>query len=459
MASRPGISIPAWRDIEVARALMARLYREHEAGNRMGCHATAIEVTRYLRLIRIIVPQHRLWTVNPYRRCDFRCTYCSVYARGSAVPVLTGEALRRRLRLELGVVPPDHHVALSSMCDAYVPAEAQLGVARLAIEELLAAGHCVHVVTKGVTVLRDADLLRRARCGKVEVSLCTLDDEIAAELEPGAPSPAERLALVRALAGAGVDVGIMVAPWIPGVTDMGAILAAAGSERRITISPLKCNAPGAQIELAGRTHRQQVVDRRYREERDRFRGVASLRWEAPWQIGEHYGPRYLPLTFEEVGIIQSPAPPPDRAERAEADRVTPDLAAHRPGSRGTLSDDRRPDRPPCRVDDAPSADDTRPSFGKAPHGAARLRRGWLGLGGRRVEWRRRSRSRVAAQPARRTGRDGAGARNPGRRSGARTLPAAGDPALDDDEDGQSPRRALRAHDRPPPAHRRAGAAS
>src|SRR5262245_46088753 len=295
---------------------MARLYREHEAGDFLRCHATALEVTRYLRLVRIVVPQHSLWTVNPYRRCDFRCTYCSVYAQGAAVPVLTGEAFRRRLRLELGVVPPDHHMALSSMCDAYAPAEAQLGVSRVAIEELLAAGHCVHVVTKGVTVLRDADLLRRARCGKVEVSLCTLDEKIAAELEPGAPSPAERLALVRALAGAGIDVGIMVAPWIPGVTHVGAILAAAGPERRITVSPLKCNAPGARVELVGREHRQQNVNRRYREERDRFRGVASLRWEAPWQIGEHYGSRYLPLTFEEVdGIIQSPEPPHDRAER------------------------------------------------------------------------------------------------------------------------------------------------
>src|SRR5262245_34817141 len=208
---------PGVGDIDAARALVARLYREYEAGDGLRCHETALEVTRYLRLVRIIVPQHPLWTVNPYRRCDFRCTYCSVHAQGSAVPVLTGEAFRRRLRLELDVVPPDHHVALSSMCDAYVPAEAQLGIARLAIEELLAAGRCVHVVTKGVTVLRDADLLRRARCGKVEVSLCTLDEKIAAELEPGAPPPAERLALVEALAGAGIDVGIMIAPWIPGV--------------------------------------------------------------------------------------------------------------------------------------------------------------------------------------------------------------------------------------------------
>jgi F420H(2)-dependent quinone reductase len=310
---------PIVGDVEVARALMARLYREHESGDWIRCHATALEVTEHLRLVRIIVPQHSLWTVNPYLRCDFRCTYCSVYAQGAAAPVLTGEALRHRLRLELDVIPPEHHVALSSMCDAYVPAEAHLGVTRIVIEELIAAGRCVHVVTKGITVLRDADLLRRARCGRVEVSLCTLDEELAAMLEPGAPMPSARLALVQVLADAGVDVGINVAPWIPGVTDVGAIRAATGRDRRITISPLKCNVPGAKIRLAGRLHRQEVVNRRYREERDRFRGVASLRWEAPWQIGEHYRSRYLPLTFEEVdGIVQSPEPPPARAERVLA---------------------------------------------------------------------------------------------------------------------------------------------
>ena len=66
-AQRPD---PIVGDVEVARALMARLYREHETGDWMRCHATALEVTEHLRLVRIIVPQHNLWTVNPHLRCD-----------------------------------------------------------------------------------------------------------------------------------------------------------------------------------------------------------------------------------------------------------------------------------------------------------------------------------------------------------------------------------------------------
>jgi len=132
--------------------------------------------------------------------------------------------------------------------------------------------------------------------------------------------------------------------------------------------------------------------------------------------------------------------------RAEADRIAPDLAARRSGSRRTLSRDRRPDRPACGVDDAPPVDDTRSPFGTTSYGAARLRRGRLALGGRRLERWRGSRSRLGSQPARRPERDGAGARNPDRRDGARTLPRAGDAALDGDEDRQSRRRALPAHD-------------
>jgi deazaflavin-dependent oxidoreductase (nitroreductase family) len=307
---------PDARDIEAARGLLRRLYDQHEAGDNIGCHFTALEIPRYLRLVRLIVPQHPLWSVNPYRHCDFRCRYCSVHAQGVAVPSLTGDALRRRLRLELQVVPPEHHTVLSAMCDAYVPAEAHIGIARIAMEELIATGRCVHVVTKGATVLRDADLLRRARCGKVEVSLCTLDEGLAAALEPGAPPPAERLVLVRALAAAGVDVGISLAPWIPGVTDVGAVLDAVGPERRITISPLKCNAAGPTLELAGRRYTQQSVNGRYRQERERFRGCPSLRWESPWQFSNHYLRSYQPLTFGDVdGSIRSPEPEPRMAQR------------------------------------------------------------------------------------------------------------------------------------------------
>ena len=296
-------------DLDGVKALVAQLHQQHQAGENIACHMTTLEMARHLKLVRIIVPQHPLWSINPYTRCDFRCGYCSVWAQGAAAPVLVGDAFRRRLRQELEVVPWGHHTVLSSMCDAYVPLEGHLGLARIAIEELLAAGRCVHVVTKGTLVLRDADLLRQAPCRKVEVSLCTLDARLAAVLEPGTAPPAERLALIPALAARGLDVGVSLGPWIPGVTDVAAVLAAVGPERRITISPLKCNARGARLRLAGRTYTQQLVNRLYAAERDRFRGCRSLKWEQPWRFGDHYLSRYRPMEFEDAdGLIRSPEP-------------------------------------------------------------------------------------------------------------------------------------------------------
>ncbi|MCW5892851.1 MAG: nitroreductase family deazaflavin-dependent oxidoreductase [bacterium] len=306
-------------DQATARALVAALHARHAEGDSYACHLAAVALAAYCKLVRIIVPQQTLWTVNPYRRCDFRCGYCSVFAQGAAAPVLLGEPLRRQLRRELALVPRDHHLALSSMCDAYVPAEARHGVARIAIEELLADDRCVHVVTKGTVVRRDVDLLRRARCAKVEVSMCTLDPVHAARLEPGAAPPAERLALARELADAGLDVGISLAPWIPGITDVAAVVRAVGPARRVTISPLKCNAGGGRMWFAGRPWLQEDVNRRYVAERERFHGHAMLRWEAPWRFGDHYRDVYRPMEFVLDGDqLRSPEPPPDRVTRTFA---------------------------------------------------------------------------------------------------------------------------------------------
>jgi DNA repair photolyase len=80
----------------------------------------------------------------------------------------------------------------------------------------------VTVVTKSRLVARDADLLAdlaRDNAAAVFVSLTTLDAELAGKLEPRAARPEARLAAVRELAAAGVPVGVLTAPLIPGLND------------------------------------------------------------------------------------------------------------------------------------------------------------------------------------------------------------------------------------------------
>jgi DNA repair photolyase len=71
-------------------------------------------------------------------------------------------------------------------------------------------------------VVRDLDVLRAAAAEvqvSVYVSLPTLDDRVWRTTEPGTAPPASRLRAVRALADAGIDVGIGMAPILPGLSD------------------------------------------------------------------------------------------------------------------------------------------------------------------------------------------------------------------------------------------------
>jgi DNA repair photolyase len=125
-------------------------------------------------------------------------------------------------------------VALSGVTDAYQPAERRLAITRRCLEVLLEFRNPVSVVTKSHLVTRDADLLvELARFGAASacVSVTTLDPELQRRMEPRAAPPGRRLAAIEALAAAGVPVGVLVAPIIPGLTDheVPRILAAAAS--------------------------------------------------------------------------------------------------------------------------------------------------------------------------------------------------------------------------------------
>jgi DNA repair photolyase len=63
----------------------------------------------------------------------------------------------------------------------------------------------------------------------VAISITTLDADLARAMEPRAASPQRRLAVISALAAAGVPTAVMAAPLIPALTDheLEAILAAA----------------------------------------------------------------------------------------------------------------------------------------------------------------------------------------------------------------------------------------
>jgi DNA repair photolyase len=173
------------------------------------------------------------FSLNPYRGCEHGCGYC--YARPSheylgfsagldfETRIMVKEDAPELLRRALAAPRWEPQVvALSGNTDCYQPVERRLRLTRRCLEVFLAFRNPVAVVTKSALVARDADLyaeLARHDAAHVLVSLTTLDPELARRMEPRAARPERRLEAIAALARAGVPVGVLVAPVIPGLTD------------------------------------------------------------------------------------------------------------------------------------------------------------------------------------------------------------------------------------------------
>jgi DNA repair photolyase len=121
---------------------------------------------------------------------------------------------------------------MSGVTDCYQPVERRLQLTRKCLAVLAEFRNPVCIITKNFLVTRDLDLLSELaahQCVMVHLSINSLDAELARRLEPRAASPRQRLAAVKALAAAGVPVGILVAPIIPTLNEpeIPAVLAAA----------------------------------------------------------------------------------------------------------------------------------------------------------------------------------------------------------------------------------------
>jgi DNA repair photolyase len=188
-------------------------------------------------------------SINPYRGCEHGCIYCFArpnheYLGFSAgldfeTKILVKEDAPELLRRELSSPRWEPQViAISGITDSYQPIERRLQLTRRCLEVLVEFRNPVVIITKNELVTRDIDLLGElAKVGGVLVfvSVTSLDPELARELEPRASQPARRLAAIRELAAAGIPVGALVAPVIPGLTDheMPAILSAVVKEGAI----------------------------------------------------------------------------------------------------------------------------------------------------------------------------------------------------------------------------------
>ncbi len=170
------------------------------------------------------------WTLNPYRGCTHGCHYCFarryhvqfemdaddefasvILVKQNLVEVLARELDRPSWTREL--------VALGTATDPYQPIEGHYRLTRRSIEALARGRTPIGLVTKGPMVVRDRDVLQelsRAAGCTVYMSVPSVDEDVWRTLEPGTAHPLQRLRAVRALADAGINAGVLMAPIVPG---------------------------------------------------------------------------------------------------------------------------------------------------------------------------------------------------------------------------------------------------
>ena len=167
------------------------------------------------------------YAVNPYAGCQHRCIYCFaidftniaearenwgevVYVKKNLIEVLKGQIKG----MKRGIT------GLSSITDPYQPAEAIYGLTRDSIKVLLTNGFRVTVQTKSPLASRDIGLFSSHRdLIDVGVTLTTIDQSKALEIETQTPAPSQRIRLLEMLHRSGIKSWIFIGPIIKGFND------------------------------------------------------------------------------------------------------------------------------------------------------------------------------------------------------------------------------------------------
>ncbi len=172
-------------------------------------------------------------SLNPYRGCEHGCIYCFARPSHTYLGFSAGLDFETKIvfkpeaprLLEKELSRPSYKpgvIVLGSNTDPYQPAERTLRLTRSVLEVLERFNNPVGIVTKSAGVVQDREILARMaakRLTKVHISITTLDPVLARVMEPRAASPARRIATISKLAEAGIPVGIMASPMIPGLND------------------------------------------------------------------------------------------------------------------------------------------------------------------------------------------------------------------------------------------------
>src|SRR3954454_18231287 len=174
-----------------------------------------------------------MYSMNPYQGCEHGCIYC--YARNSfeywgysagldferkiIVKKNAPELLRKFLLHPKWECVP---ISLSGNTDCYQPAEQKFRLTRGLLEVCNEFNQPVAMISKNAGMLRDRDLLQEMAAKKlvsILVSITSFNEDLRRVMEPRTTTGKQRLRLIEEMSKAGVRMGVMLGPMIPGLNE------------------------------------------------------------------------------------------------------------------------------------------------------------------------------------------------------------------------------------------------
>src|SRR3982751_6903465 len=179
-------------------------------------------------------PDVGMWySMNPYQGCEHGCIYC--YARNSFEYWGYSAGLDFETRIIVKKNAPDLlrkfllnpkwecvPIGLSGNTDCYQPAEQKFKLTRQLLEVCNEFNQPVGMITKNAGMLRDKDIIQelaRKNLVSILVSVTSFNEDLRRVMEPRTTTGKQRIKLIEEMSKAGVRMGVMLGPMIPGLNE------------------------------------------------------------------------------------------------------------------------------------------------------------------------------------------------------------------------------------------------
>ncbi len=174
-----------------------------------------------------------MYSMNPYAGCEHGCIYCYArnvheywgysagldFERKIIVKKNAPQLLRKFLMNKKWDATP---IMLSGNTDCYQPAEQTYRLTRGLLEVCNEFNQPVGILTKNSWILKDKDVLQEMAQKKIVsamVSITSFNEDLRRVMEPRTTTAKQKLKVINELSSAGVRMGIMMGPMIPGLNE------------------------------------------------------------------------------------------------------------------------------------------------------------------------------------------------------------------------------------------------